>query len=382
MTFIPVAKPFFDEEEVEAAKRVILSGWVSQGPEVALFENEFAEYVGSQHAVAVSNCTTALHLSLLAAGVGPGDEVITTTHSFIATANAIRYCGAKPIFIDIATDTFNIDAKRITAAITPRTTAILCVHQMGMPCDYKKILEIGKKYSLPVIEDAACAVGSEVKTETSWQKIGVPHGRAACFSFHPRKVLTTGEGGMITTDSGELAQKFRFLRQHGMSVPDTVRHGAKQVIFEAYPEHGFNYRMTDIQAAIGRVQLKKLADMVAKRRQLAADYEVLLAEIEGIRIPTEPLWARSNWQSYCIGLPPGCNQLNVMQKMLDDDIATRRGIMCIHREKPYHTESANSLTFHNSEFAQDNSIILPLYHSMTQKDQYRVVNSLMKACIQ
>src|SRR5580700_9940656 len=200
---IPIAKPFLGEPEAAAARRVILSGWTTQGPEVAAFEREFADFVGAPHACAVSSCTTALHLALLAASVRPGDEVITVSHSYIATANAIRYCGAIPVFVDIQPDTFNIDPALIERVITPRTRAILCVHQIGMPADLSRILAIARKHSLIVIEDAACAAGSEILFNGSWQKIGRPHGDIACFSFHPRKLITTGDGGMLTTSNPE-----------------------------------------------------------------------------------------------------------------------------------------------------------------------------------
>ena len=280
--FIPVARPWLGEAEAEAASRPILAGWVTQGPEVAAFEREFAAYVGAEHACAVSNCTTALHLALRAAGVGPGDEVITVSHSFIATANSIRYCGAIPVFVDIQPETFNLDPARIAEVIGPRTRAILCVHQMGMPCDLQAILAIARRHDLPVIEDAACAVGSEILWDGRWEKIGKPHGDVACFSFHPRKLLTTGDGGMITTNNSEWDAKFRLWRQHSMGVPDTVRHRAGQVIFEDYAELGYNYRMTDIQAAVGREQLKRLPAMVDRRREQAQRYRQLLADISGL----------------------------------------------------------------------------------------------------
>jgi perosamine synthetase len=379
-SLIPVARPWLDERDADAARRAILSGWVTQGPEVAAFERELAAAVGAPHACAVSSCTTALHLALAALGVGAGDEVITVSHSFIATANAVRYCGAMPVFVDVRPDTYNIDPTLIEAAITARTKAVLVVHQLGMPCELDAILDITTRHGLPVVEDAACAIGSEIRWQGQWERLGRPHGDVACFSFHPRKLLSTGDGGMLTTRNADLDARFRLLRQHGMSVPDTVRHASTRVVFEEYTVAGFNYRMTDIQAAIGRVQLSRLAEIVSRRRDLAARYGQALQHVAGITPAAEPEWARSNWQSYTVRLEPPLDQRRVMQRMLDDGIATRRGVMNAHREPAYPPGSwRGSGPLTTGERLQETTIVLPLYHQMTPDEQDRVVASLKRA---
>ncbi len=373
---IPITKPTTGEEEVAAAREAILSGWVTQGPQAAAFEAEFAAYLGARHACAVSNCTTALHLALHALGVGPGDEVITASHSFIATANAVRYCGATPVFADVDPHTFNLDPEAVERAITPRTKAIMPVHQVGLPCDLRAILSVARAAGLPVVEDAACATGSEIRVGDRWERIGRPHGAVACFSFHPRKVITTGDGGMLTTDDPALDRRFRLLRQHAMSVPDTVRHSARAVVFEDYPEVGFNYRMTDIQAAVGRAQLRRLPGLLEKRRALARRYDEALAGVPGLRPPHVPAWCRPNYQSYAVTVAPEypLGRDALMQALLDRGVSTRRGIMNAHQEGAY----AGTGPWHlpHSEAARDTVVLLPLYPDMTSAEQDYVIDQL------
>jgi perosamine synthetase len=380
MATIPVARPTLGEEEAAAARRAILSGWVVQGPEVEAFEKEFAAAVGAPLAVACSSGTAALHLAFLALNVGPGDEVITVSSSFIATANAVRYVGATPVFVDVEAETGNMDPALIEAAITPRTRAILAVHQLGMPCDLGRILPLAQEHNLLLVEDAACAVGSEIKLEDGvWEPIGCPRGDLATFSFHPRKIITTGDGGMLTGRNPEVMQRLARLRTHAMSLSTAERHGAAKVVFEQYLEVGYNYRLSDIQGAVGREQLKRLPDLIAPRRRQAARYQAALSDCQHLTLPREPAWARSNWQSYWITLTPDCpkNQMEVMQALLSRGIHTRRGVMCAHREPAYHDMTLrHSLPV--SEYLQDHSIILPSYPDMTDSEQDQVVAALQE----
>lgn len=377
---IPIIRPVMGEEEIEAIRRPILAGWITQGPEVEAFEEEFARFFGAEQAVAVSSGTTALHLALLTVGVQPGDEVVTVSHSFIATANAVRHCGAIPVFVDIDPDTYNMDPARLAAAINGKTRAILCVHQAGMPCDLHRILETAKQHDLPVVEDAACAAGSEIRWHGEWQRIGRPHGDLATFSLHPRKLLTTGDGGMLTTRRPADAERLRLLRHHGMNLTAAERQGDDRVVVEDYVEVGYNYRLSDIGAAIGRVQLGRLEEIVARRRKLAAAYADKLRDIPGVIIPREPEWARTNWQSYLVRLPGITNQLAVMQSLRDRGVSTKPGIMNAHQEPAYDRQPWRAEgTLTESERAKSECLTLPLFHSMTPKEMARVVEALRDA---
>ncbi len=391
---VPITRPALGQDEVDAAVRVVQSGWVTQGPEVAKLEAEFARAVGAAHAVAVSNCTVALELALRCVGVRAGDDVATVSHSFVATANAVRTVGARPVFVDVDESTFGMDAQKLEAAITPKTTAILCVHQIGMPCDLEGILRVAQRRGIPVVEDAACAIGSELEIDGVLTRIGKPHGTLACFSLHPRKIVTTGDGGMLTTADAKMAARLRMLRQHGMTIPDTVRHGASQVVFEEYVEPAFNYRMTDLQAAIGLPQLMRLSAIVAERRALAKRYTEALLDNSVLEPPREPATVRSNWQSYPVRIRPqsGVGQIEAMQFLLDLGVASKRGISNAHQEKAYADRDTWSCgaqacsgasrcspgtcrQLSVSENLRDTTILIPLFHGMTCAEQDHVIDA-------
>ena len=371
---IPVMKPWLGEEEARAAADAVASGWVAQGPRVAEFEQRFAERVGAEHGVAVSSCTTALHLAMYLLGLGPGDEVVVPSFSFIATANCAVYVGATPVFADVEPEDGNLSVRTVEPVLTPRTRAVIVVHQGGMPADVDPLRRLCADRGIALVEDAACAAGSTYH--------GAPAGGAAelaAWSFHPRKLLTTGEGGMLTTHDAELAERARRLREHGMNVSAAARHRSRQPVLESYLEVGFNYRMTDIQAAVGLVQLGKLDAMVQRRRELADRYRELLADVPGLRAVRDPAWGTSNYQSFWIelgdGYPRSRNEL--LAALAEGGVSARAGIMAAHRQPAYagHPNAELPVT----ERLTDRTLILPVYHHMGEQEQDTVVGLVRAA---
>lgn len=371
---IPIAKPYIIEDDAQAAYDTIMSGWITQGPKVAEFEEKFAIYTGAKHAVAVSNCTTALHLSMIVAGIEAGDEVICPSMSYIATANSIKYVGATPVFAEV-NDDYNIDIEDVKRKITSKTKAILIVHQIGMPADIDDFAKLCKDKNLVLIEDAACAIGSSYKGK----KIG-SHSELVCFSFHPRKVISTGDGGMITTSRKDFCERLKLLRQHGMSINDRIRHESKSIIFEDHLELGYNYRMTDIQASVGIKQLEKLDWIVNERKKIAKKYFEGLKDVDCIRLPFENEDKNYNVQSFLIYLKENCpiNRNDLMQVLLDQGISTRRGVLTIHRETAYNGFKYNLPI---SEKLSDRSIIIPLFVPMKSEEIEYIIKTIKSILI-
>lgn len=376
MNRINVMKPWLGEEEIAAVSEVIASGWVAQGPRVARFEQEFAAAMGTPYAVATSNCTTALHLALVVAGIGRGDDVVVPSFSFIATANAPTYVGARPVFADVDALTGDLTAETVAEALTPRTRAVIVVDQGGVPADLDAIRAVCDPRGIVVIEDAACGAGSTYR--------GRPVGSGAdvtAWSFHPRKLLTTGEGGMLTTANPAWAARARTLREHAMSISAADRQASLLAPAEEYTEIGFNYRMTDLQGALGLVQLGRLPEIVRRRRELAARYTELLADIPGLRPVADPAWGTSNFQSYWVEVEPafGATRERTMEVLAEAGVSARRGIMAAHRQPAYRDLDTGSVPLPVTERLTDNTLILPVYHELTDADQLRVVDGLREA---
>jgi dTDP-4-amino-4,6-dideoxygalactose transaminase len=371
---IPVMTPWLGEEEARAAADVVSSGWLAQGPRVAEFEGAFAQHVGAGHGIAVSSCTTGLHLALHLLGVGPGDEVVVPSFSFIATANCAVYVGATPVFADVEAADGNLSVRTVEPVLTARTRAVVVVHQGGAPADVEPLRDLCRDRGIALVEDAACAAGSLHR--------GRPVGTGAtlaAWSFHPRKLLTTGEGGMLTTDDAELAERAHRLREHGMSVSAAARHLSRQPVLESYLEVGFNFRMTDIQAAVGLVQLAKLPAMVRRRRELAAAYQQLLADVPALRTVRDPAWGESNFQSFWVELEPGfpMSRNELLALLADEGVSARAGIMAAHRQPAYAGHPHGDLT--TTERLTDRTLILPMFHTMTEAQQQHVVDVVRRA---
>ncbi|PWC05892.1 DegT/DnrJ/EryC1/StrS family aminotransferase [Agromyces badenianii] len=371
-----VMKPWLGADEVAAVTEVIESGWVAQGPKVAAFERAFAETMQAGDAVAVSNCTTALHLALVVAGIGPGDDVVVPSFSFIATSNAPTYVGARPVFADVDAATGNVTAGTLAAALTPATRAVIIVDQGGVPVELGPIRALCDPKGIVVIEDAACGAGSSYD--------GRPVGAGAelaTWSFHPRKILTTGEGGMLTTSKPEWAARARRLREHSMSVSAADRHASLVSPAEEYGEIGFNYRMTDLQAAVGLVQLGKLAEVVERRRANAARYRELLSGVPGIRLVADPAWGTSNFQSLWLEVAPEypLDREALLLALAEAGISARRGIMAAHRQPAYADRDTGGAPLPITEQLTDRTLILPLFHQLTGEELERVARVIREA---
>jgi dTDP-4-amino-4,6-dideoxygalactose transaminase len=367
---VPFSRPYLRGDEGAAVAATIATGWVSQGPRVREFEAAFAERVGAPDAVATTNCTTALQLALYVSGIGPGDEVIVPSMSFIATANSVWQNGATPVFADVDPLTYNLDPAAAERSLTERTKAIMPVHQLGLPADMDAFLELGERYGLAIVEDAACAIGASY----TGRPIG-SLGPLACFSLHPRKVITTGEGGVIAVHDPAVAERLRQLRQHAMDVSDLARHGAKDVVIESYPERGWNQRMTDMQATLGLCQLEALDEILELRRHAAERYTAAIEQIPFLEPPFEPDYAQRTWQSYAIRLtadaPIDRNEL--MRRLLRDGVPTRRGVMAIHQEQAYAGVVAD---LPHTEAATRDSLMLPMFAGLTDEQQDHVIDCL------
>jgi dTDP-4-amino-4,6-dideoxygalactose transaminase len=385
---IPITKPFFGEEEKKAILEPLESGWVVQGPKVAEFEALFAEFTGAKYAVATTSCTTALHLSLIALGLGPGDEVILPSFTFVATANAVEYTGATPVFCDIDLDTFNIDVDQIGERIARKTRAIIPVHLFGLSADMKPIMEVAEQRGLSLVEDGACGFGSYYRG----RHVGT-FGHAGCFSFHPRKAITTGEGGMITTGDSGMNVALRSLRDHGASKSDLRRHVEKGgSLLPEFDQVGYNYRLTDIQGALGIAQMRAAEGIIAARKARAERYDLMLKGEDWLRCPECPNGSSHSYQSYVCMLTLEAEELTIervsvlnerrnelMDRLAERGIATRQGTHAVHtlgyyREK-YNLKPEDYL---KSFAAERLSVALPLYAQMTDDEQDYVITELKK----
>lgn len=367
---VPFARPDCGEAEAQAAADVVRSGWIVGGPKLQDFERKLADYCGMAEGIGVSSWTTGAFLVLHAWGLGPGDEVIVPSLSFIATANVVAHTGATPVFADVDPETWNIDPEDAARRITGRTKAIIPVDQAGLPCAMEEINALARRHGLRVLQDSACAIGSRYN--------GRPVGGLAevsAFSFHARKVLTTGEGGMVLTDDRELSARLRTLRHQGMSLSDFQRSSASPTTYESYEEIGYNFRLTDMQAAIGLVQFGRLDDMLAHRRAVAERYNAALENHPLIQLPHVLGAARPNWQSYWLAVRPQApvTREEVMERLYERGIPTRRGVMASHLE-PAYADLRTSLP-HTEDIAE-RSFMLPMHSGLSEAEQTRVLDAI------
>jgi perosamine synthetase len=371
---IPVMRPWLGPAEAAAVGEAIASGWVAQGPRVEAFEGAVAARVGATAGVAVSSCTGGLHLALVALGLRPGDDVVVPALSFVATANVVRYVGATPVFADVDARTQNLIPQTIERALTPRTRAVIVVHQAGVPADVAAVHDLCDPRGIGVLEDAACALGSTYRG----RPIG-SHSDLVVFSFHPRKVITTGEGGMIVTARRDLADRLRRLRDHGASVSAADRHASPGLVVETYAETGFNYRMSDVEAAIGLVQLQRLDAVVARRRELARRYQRWLADVPGLGIVDDPPHGETNYQSFWVVLPDRfpITRDDLLRRMMAAGISPRRGIMAAHLEPAFSDLRHGDLAI--TEGLARRSLILPLFHELSEEQQDQVIAVLRES---
>jgi dTDP-4-amino-4,6-dideoxygalactose transaminase len=372
---IAISLPSTGEEEWQAAREPLISGWLTQGPKVAAFEKAFAERHQVPHALAVTSCTTGLHLALAGLGIGPGDEVIVPAFTWVATANVVLYCGATPVFVDVDPLTFNLDLKQVKSKVSERTRAVIAVHLFGRCLDIDT-LRVELPSSVAIIEDAACAAGA------SWN--GRPAGSlgdVAAFSFHPRKSVTTGEGGMVTTANAELAETMNQLRNHGASLSEEQRHhGPRPYLLPEFNLLGFNYRMTDLQGAVGLVQLAKLDGFIDEREQWAQYYCEQLSTIEWLRLPTTPEGGRHGWQAFVLYVDPAKAPMprNQMMEILQEKgISTRPGTHAVHMLAYYRERfGLTSDDFPAARDCNDHSMAIPLHNRMSADDYAYVVEAI------
>ena len=363
---IHISLPCVGDEEWEATREVYQSGWITQGPKVAEFEKEFAKIHNAKHALAVTSCTTGLHLCLAGLDIQPGDEVIVPAFTWVATANVVEYMGAKPVFCDVDTKTNNIDTTKLKSLITDKTKAIIPVHLFGLCADIDAIKEIAP--NLPIIEDAACAAASQYKDGFAGTL-----GLAGVFSLHPRKSISTGEGGMILTNDDEYAEKLGKLRNHGAEISEEQRHhGAKPYLLPDFNMLGYNFRMTDIQGAVGLVQIKKLMGFVEERDKWAKYYNEELKDVSWLSTPMIPNNGRHSWQSYCLYVDPKTAPMSrndIMMYLKDNGIAARPGTHAVHMLNFYKNKYGfKASDYPGAEACNDNTMSIPLHNRMSEED--------------